>query len=154
MSGKSKMRWIRVLGFATIYFFIYVISAVFFIIKSHVGSSELTWYLQHPWIALRTIFDELTRSPLLMFLLLIMIISSFILGFVTDWVLHISETNKVQRGWKKEETPLKNGQMLYYNFIRQHMTLEGKTPAEKAGLNVTDGQNKWMELLKWALSAK
>ena len=42
--------------------------------------------------------------------------------------------------------------MLYYNFIRPHMTLEGKTPAQVAGLRVADGQNRWMELLKKALA--
>ncbi len=64
----------------------------------------------------------------------------------------VKERNKVQRGWKKDDTPLRNGQMLYYNFARPHMTLEGKTPAEVAGIAV-DGQNKWLELLRKSLSA-
>ncbi len=63
----------------------------------------------------------------------------------------IRERNKVQRGWKKDNTPLRNGQRLYYNFIRPHTTLEGKTPAEVAGIDVK-GQNKWRELLEKALS--
>jgi len=50
--------------------------------------------------------------------------------------------------------PLRDGQMLYYNFIRPHMTLEGKTPAQKAGINVNLGQNKWMELLKQAIDTQ
>jgi len=66
----------------------------------------------------------------------------------------IRERNKVQRGWKKEDTPLKSGQMLYYNFIRPHMTLDGKTPAQVAGINVTNSQNKWMELLRKALATQ
>jgi len=89
----DKMRWIRVLVFAAIYFFLCVISVVFFMIKSYSGSSELTWYLQNPWIALRTIFgfilSELPRSPLLMFTLFTLILNSLILGFITDWVFRI-----------------------------------------------------------------
>lgn len=63
----------------------------------------------------------------------------------------IRERNKTQRGWKTPATPLRKGQMIYYDFIRPHMTLEGKTPAEAAGLNVANGQNRWMELLKNSL---
>lgn len=60
----------------------------------------------------------------------------------------IRERNKVQRGWKKDNTPLRNGQMLYYNHIRPHMTLEGKTPAEVAGLP----KETWRSLLEKSLS--
>ena len=87
------MRWIRVLFLATIYFFIYVASAVLFMIKSYSSSSELAWYLQNPWGALRTIFGfilfELPQSPLLMLALFIIILQSFILGFITEWGLRI-----------------------------------------------------------------
>lgn len=93
MNGKSKIRWIRVFGFATVYFFIYVTSSVFFLIGSYSGSSELAWYLQNPWFALRTtfsfIFYELPRNPLLMLTLFILMANSFILGFVTDWGLRL-----------------------------------------------------------------
>jgi len=93
MSGKDEMRWIRVLGFATIYFLIYVISfTVYFLylIGSHmtVYSFDLTWLFYHdfPWFALRIIFRELAGGPLSLF---IMIPCSFILGFMTDWVFRI-----------------------------------------------------------------
>ena len=43
--------------------------------------------------------------------------------------------------------PLKDGQMIYYNFVRPHMTLEGKTPAEVAGIGI-EGEDKWMRLLE------
>ena len=44
----DKMRSLRVFGFATIYLFIYAISAIFPTIQSHAGSSELIGYFQNP----------------------------------------------------------------------------------------------------------
>jgi hypothetical protein len=85
------MRWIRVLGFATIYFFIYLISFIIhflYSLGSHmtVYSFTLEWLFYHdfPWFALRIILTELTRNSLS---ILIAILCSFILGFTTDWVL-------------------------------------------------------------------
>jgi len=64
----------------------------------------------------------------------------------------IRERNKVQRGLKKEETPIIEGLRIYYNFIRPHESLGGKTPAEVAGLDLGLSQNKWLDLLKLALA--
>ncbi|MEM2922664.1 MAG: hypothetical protein QXF26_10175, partial [Candidatus Bathyarchaeia archaeon] len=59
----SGMRWIRVLGFAAVYFFLSVTSVVIFTIRSYSGSSsELKWYLQNPWNTLHAIFGELVQS--------------------------------------------------------------------------------------------
>lgn len=63
----------------------------------------------------------------------------------------VRERTKIQRGWKTDDTPLKEGQRLYYNFIREHQSLKGLTPAEMAGLFQASGQNRWMELLKKAM---
>jgi len=110
----DKMRWMRVLVFASIYFFLCAISVVFFMIKSYSGSSELTWYLQNPWIALRTIFgfilSELPRSPLLMFTLFTLILNSLILGFITDWVFRILKRYILLRKKKRrtESEPTEN----------------------------------------------
>lgn len=34
------------------------------------------------------------------------------------------------------------------------MSLEGKTPAEASGINVAEGQNRWLELLKRSLGER
>jgi len=64
----------------------------------------------------------------------------------------VRERTKIQRGWKADDTPLREGQRLYYNFIREHQGLEGRTPAEMAGLYQASGENRWMELLKKAVA--
>jgi hypothetical protein len=57
------------------------------------------------------------------------------------------------RGLKNEETPIIPMQNIYYNHVRPHQGLEGKTPAEKAGLGIKD-QNKWLGLIKKSLETK
>ena len=45
----------------------------------------------------------------------------------------VREQNKVQRGLKKEDAQIINGQRIYYNFIRPHQALGGATPSQVAG---------------------
>ena len=59
----------------------------------------------------------------------------------------IRDREKVMRGLKVEETPILTGMQIYHNFIRPHMALEGKTPAEAAGIKV-EGKNKWLTLIQ------
>jgi putative transposase len=61
----------------------------------------------------------------------------------------LRERVKVQRGWKTMQTPLAEGQRLHYNFVKPHTALEGRTPAESAGIGVKG--NKWLELLSASL---
>jgi transposase InsO family protein len=44
----------------------------------------------------------------------------------------VRERNKVMSGLKDKGTTstMMDGQRIYYNFIRPHMALNGKTPAE------------------------
>ena len=65
----------------------------------------------------------------------------------------VRERNKVMRAIKKPDTPIVDGQRIYYNFIRPHMGLDGKTPAEKAGIEVR-GKNKWLTLVQNASQSK
>jgi len=58
----------------------------------------------------------------------------------------------VMRGLDKQKTAqdLVDAMRIHYNFIRPHMALENKTPAEKAGINLPLGQNKVETLMRLA----
>jgi dissimilatory sulfite reductase (desulfoviridin) alpha/beta subunit len=60
----------------------------------------------------------------------------------------LREITKVARGWKSGKTPIAEGQRIHYNFVKPHMALEGKTPAENAGLDVKG----WKKLLETAIN--
>lgn len=57
------------------------------------------------------------------------------------------DREKVTRGLKKDDSPLIDGYQLYHNFIRPHMALDGKTPADVCGIEV-NGKNKWKTLIQ------
>jgi transposase-like protein len=57
------------------------------------------------------------------------------------------DREKVARGLKKDDSPLIDGYQLYHNYIRPHMSLDGKTPSEACGITV-NGENKWKTLIQ------
>jgi putative transposase len=59
----------------------------------------------------------------------------------------IRDREKVMRGLKKTDTPILTGYQIYHNYIRPHMGLDGKTPAEKCGIEIK-GKNKWITLIQ------
>jgi hypothetical protein len=59
---------------------------------------------------------------------------------------------KVMRALRTLESATLNGQRIYYNHIRPHQALNGKTPAQAAGLELDLGANKWESLIKKASS--
>ena len=61
-----------------------------------------------------------------------------------------STNDKVMRAIKKPDSPIIEGQRMYYNHIRPHQGLNGKTPAQAAGLELDLGTNKWESLIKKA----
>ncbi len=64
----------------------------------------------------------------------------------------LRERVKVQRGWKTAKTPLAEGNRIQYNFVKPHMALDGKTPAQGAGIAVNES-NRWLELLKKSIGS-
>lgn len=63
------------------------------------------------------------------------------------------EREKVMRGLKTAKTPIIPMQDIYYNHVRPHQALDGKTPAEEAGVGVEKG-NKWLALIERSLDQK
>jgi transposase-like protein len=59
----------------------------------------------------------------------------------------IRDREKVMRGLKKDDTVILTGYKLFHNYIRPHMGLEGKTPADKVGITI-EGENKWITLIQ------
>jgi hypothetical protein len=42
---------------------------------------------------------------------------------------------------------------IYYNFVRPHQALKGRTPAEVAGVGIAE-QDKWRGLIKRSINSK
>ena len=59
----------------------------------------------------------------------------------------IRQREKVMRGIKIKSTPIVEGHRLYYNFVKPHEALNGRTPSEEAGITI-EGDNKWLTLMK------
>ena len=51
------------------------------------------------------------------------------------------------RTLEKADSPILTGYQLFHNYIRPHTALNGKTPAEIAGIQV-NGENKWITLIQ------
>jgi len=62
----------------------------------------------------------------------------------------IRQREKVMRGIKIKSTPIVEGHRLYYNFIKPHEALNGKTPSEEAGITI-EGNDKWLTLMRTAI---
>jgi len=61
----------------------------------------------------------------------------------------IRDREKVVRGVKKSDSPLIEGYRIYHNYVRPHMALDGKTPADLAGIQV-EGEDKWLTIIQAA----
>lgn len=59
------------------------------------------------------------------------------------------ERIKIQRGWKKVDTPIQDGMRINYNYNRPHEALDGNTPAQQMG--VVSKKMGWQELLQKSL---
>jgi putative transposase len=59
----------------------------------------------------------------------------------------IRDREKVMRGLEKIDTPILTGYQIFHNYVRPHDGLNGKTPAQAAGIEVK-GENKWITLIQ------
>jgi len=59
----------------------------------------------------------------------------------------LRDREKVMRSLKTEESPILKGLQIYHNFFRPHMALDGRTPAEAAGI-VVEGENPWITVIQ------
>lgn len=57
------------------------------------------------------------------------------------------DREKVMRGIKKVDGAIIDGYQLYHNYVRSHMALDGKTPANKCGI-IIEGNNKWKMIIE------
>ena len=58
----------------------------------------------------------------------------------------VREREKTMRCVKKTDSKIIDGHRLYYNFIKPHESLDGRTPSEEAGITL-EGDNKWLTLM-------
>jgi len=63
----------------------------------------------------------------------------------------LKEKTKTARAIKKPNSAIIEGQRIYYNHIRPHMALNGKTPAEAAGIETNAEENRWEQLIRKAV---
>ncbi len=59
----------------------------------------------------------------------------------------LRDRERVMRTLEKSDTPILSGMQIFHNYIRPHMALNGKTPAEVAGIKI-QGENKWLTLIQ------
>ena len=57
------------------------------------------------------------------------------------------DREKVMRGIKKTDSVMFDGYQIYHNYIREHMGIDNKTPAEKCGI-IIKGNDKWKTLIQ------
>ena len=57
------------------------------------------------------------------------------------------DREKVFRGLKKVDSAAITGIQLHHNFIKPHISLDGDTPALRAGIEVR-GSNKWKTIIE------
>jgi hypothetical protein len=59
----------------------------------------------------------------------------------------VRDREKVMRGLERKDSPILTGHQLFHNYVRPHTALDGRTPAEAAGIQVK-GDNKWLTLIQ------
>lgn len=52
-----------------------------------------------------------------------------------------------------KDSEIFDGSQIFYNYIRSHMGLNGKTPAEACGIEIK-GKDKWITLIQNSMNNK
>jgi len=62
----------------------------------------------------------------------------------------VRERQKTMRGLQNDDTATEfnNSFKAYYNHIRPHMALDGRTPAQAAGIDLKLGRNRWKGMIQ------
>lgn len=60
----------------------------------------------------------------------------------------IREREKVTRNLKDQARVIIEGYRNYYNLLRPHQALNGRTPAEESGIDLNLKANKWLSLIR------
>jgi transposase-like protein len=63
------------------------------------------------------------------------------------WNGSFRDREKVMRGVKKMDSIIFTGYQIFHNFVKPHMSLENKTPAEKCGIEIK-GNDKWKTIIQ------
>jgi len=64
----------------------------------------------------------------------------------------VRDREKTMRSLKRMDSPILKGYQQYHNYFREHMGLNGKTPAELAGIKI-EGHNKILTIIQNAAHA-
>jgi len=59
----------------------------------------------------------------------------------------IRDRERVMRGLERKDSPILTGYQIFHNYVRPHMALKGKTPAEATGIEI-EGENKWLTIIQ------
>jgi putative transposase len=59
----------------------------------------------------------------------------------------VRDREKTMRGLKKIDTSILPGYQIYHNYMRPHEGLNGKTPAERCGIEI-EGNDKWKTIIE------
>jgi transposase-like protein len=59
----------------------------------------------------------------------------------------LRDREKTMRSLKTVDSPVLKGLQIYHNYLRPHMGLDGKTPADMAGIGI-EGENKWLTIIQ------
>jgi hypothetical protein len=68
---------------------------------------------------------------------------------IERWHGTLKDRTTVMRGLKSPGSPIPRGIAIDYNFLRPHLALGGRTPAQAAEINLPF-EDGWGDLMGWA----